>query len=395
MASSIFRVAFVDTHPIQYQAPWYRKLAAHPQLDIHVFFCHKAGPRDQAAAGFNVEFDWDISLLDGYPHTFLSNRSSQPGLTRFRGLDTPEIRGIIERERYDAVVVHGWHYKSAWQTILACWRARIPVMARSDSYLFTQRSALTRGFKWFLYRQFIPKLSACLAAGQRSREYFLHYGAQSNLIFLVPYLLDETLFSQQVSAWMPRRSELRRRWELAEAPTVFLFAGKFIQKKRPMDFIRAIDQAAGKGARIMGLMVGDGPLRSACESFVKERSVPIRFTGFLNQSEIVHSYIAADVLVLPSDIGETWGMVVNEAMACGRLCLVSDRVGCGPDLVLPGKTGEVFPTGDVGALARLLGSYSNRPDLVRQQGHQARKQVEEYSSSDGVNEILQALARIK
>src|SRR5439155_13243227 len=130
--------------------------------------------------------------------------------------------------------------------------------------------------------------------------------------------------------------------------TVVLFAGKFIALKRPLDFIRAV-----AGAPVAGLMAGDGPLRGECEALARTLGANIRFTGFLNQREIAGAYSAADALVLPSD-QETWGMVVNEAMSCGLPCIVSDSVGCGPDLIEPSKTGFIFPTGNTGALAEIF-----------------------------------------
>src|SRR6185312_12451972 len=129
------RVAIVDSHPIQYRAHWYRELAQRPEFDFEVLYSHQASPADQAKAGFGVEFEWDIPLLDGYRHRFLRNVAKHPGVTEFAGTDTPEIRGILVRERFDAVIVSGWHTKSYWQTIRACWQTETPVMVRSDSHL--------------------------------------------------------------------------------------------------------------------------------------------------------------------------------------------------------------------------------------------------------------------
>ena len=119
-------------------------------------------------------------------------------------------------------------------------------------------------------------------------------------------------------------------------------------------------------------MVGDGPLRVACEALVREQNLPIRFAGFLNQSKITEAYVASDALALPSDGGETWGLVVNEAMACGRPCIVSDRVGCGPDLVIPQKTGSIFRLGDVTALANSMLGIADNPERVISMGVEAR-----------------------
>src|SRR5882724_8368374 len=132
------RLAIVSTHPIQYHAAWFRRLACDPGLNVEVLYCHEATAREQGDAGFGVEFEWDIALLNGYQHRFLRNVAKRPGIAGFRGLDTPEIKEIIARERFDAVMINGWHYKSAWQGMHACSKTKTPVMMRSDSHLHTE-----------------------------------------------------------------------------------------------------------------------------------------------------------------------------------------------------------------------------------------------------------------
>lgn len=338
-----------------------------------------------------MDFEWDVSLLDGYQHSFLRNVARKPSLQTFNGIDTPDIKEIIRQEKFDAVIINGWHYKSAWQAMRACWKTRTPVMARSDSTLHTERSFAKKASKLPLYRWFVPKLDACLPVGKWSRDYFLHYGARPERIFMVPHVVDVDAFRQETSQPEQRENELRRQWQLDEDSTVFLFAGKFIQKKRPMDFIEAIAAAHQRGARLMGLMVGDGPLRQACEDRVRMCAAPIRFAGFLNQSIMPLAYAVADALVLPSDAGETWGLVVNEAMASGKPCLVSDRAGCGPDLIVSGETGEIFPVGDIQSLASLLGSYSTRRERLREMGAKAERQMNIYSISAAVDGVVRAI----
>ncbi len=367
-------------------------MASRPGLDIHVYYCHQATPREQAGAGFGVEFDWDVPLLAGYPYTFLKNVADSPGHGRFSGFDTPEIEAIIRRREYDAMLVNGWHYKSAWQAIWACWRSKAKVMIRGDSHLHTPRGITKRAVKSFTYRRFIPRFDACLAAGQWSREYFLHYGARPERIFLVPHAIDNKRFQIDAEALEPRRSEVRKEKNLDDNAIVFMFAGKFIPKKRPMDFVCAIERAVRRNPRIEGLMVGDGPLRARCEERERERRVPIRFTGFLNQSQITKAYVVSDALVLPSDGGETWGVVVNEAMACARPCIVSDRVGCGPDLIIPQVTGSIFPLGDVDALANSMLELAGSPQRMISMGLEAQSRLKNYSIETAVDGIIQSLA---
>jgi glycosyltransferase involved in cell wall biosynthesis len=382
----------MSTHPIQYHSAWFRAMASRPGLDIHVYYCHQATPREQAGAGFGVEFDWDVPLLAGYPYTFLKNVAESPGHGRFSGFDTPEIKAIIRRREYDAMLVNGWHYKSAWQAIWACWKSKVKVMVRGDSHLHTPRGMAKRAVKSFTYRRFIPRFDACLAAGQWSREYFLHYGARPERIFFVPHAIDNKRFQIDAEALEPRRSEVRKEKNLDDNAIVFMFSGKFIPKKRPMDFVCAIERAVRRNPRIEGLMVGDGPLRARCEERVRERRVPIRFTGFLNQSQITKAYVVSDALVLPSDGGETWGVVVNEAMACARPCIVSDRVGCGPDLVIPQVTGSIFPLGDVDALAASMLQLAENPERLISMGIDARSRLMNYSVETAVDGIIESLA---
>jgi glycosyltransferase involved in cell wall biosynthesis len=369
-------------------------MARHPKLNLHVYYCHEATPQEQARAGFGVEFEWDVPLLKGYEYTFLKNVADVPGHGRFDGFDTPEIEEVIRRREYDAVLVNGWHYKSAWQAIWACWKSKVKVLARSDSHLYTPRSAAKRAVKSFAYRRFIPRFDACLAAGQWSREYFLHYGALPERIFLVPHAIDSARFQIAAKSPEPQRSEWRKENRLDQDAVVLMFSGKIIARKRPMDFVEAIDRAASRNPKIEGLMVGDGPLRVACENLVRERRIPIRFTGFLNQSQIARAYVGSDALVLPSDGEETWGLVVNEAMACGRPCIVSDRVGCGPDLVIPQETGSIFPLGDVDALADSMLQLAGNRDRIISMGHEAQSRLRNYSVETAIDGVIQSLTAI-
>jgi glycosyltransferase involved in cell wall biosynthesis len=385
------RLAILTTHPIQYHGTWFRRLAAQPNLDIEVLYCHHATAKEQADAGFGVEFDWDVSLLDGYRHRFLKNVAPVPGIGGFNGLDTPEIKEIIARERFDAVMINGWHYKSAWQAMRGCWKTNTPVMVRSDSHLHTERSGLKRAGKWPFYRWFISKLDACLPVGQWSSEYFLHYGADPKRVFVVPHAIDTDYFARESKRLSSQRRTLRAQWRLDDKATVFVFAGKFISKKRPGDFIKALSEAKAGGGRIEGLMVGDGPLRGSCEALVHNADLPVKFAGFMNQSQMTQAYVAADALILPSDGGETWGLVVNEAMACGLPCFVSDRVGCGPEMIRPNQTGGVYPLGDTKALAKIMDEFAANTETRSSMRELALEQAHKYTVGVAVDRTLDAL----
>lgn len=366
------RLAIVTSHPVQYEATWFRALAAEADLDLDVLFCARAAKREQPAAGFGVDFEPDGRLLDGYAHRFLENRSPSPSASTLAGTNTPELFHLLGA--YDAVLVNGWHYWSAWQAIRTCWRRRVPVLVRSDSHLHSRRSPLTRVLKALPHRLFIQRFDACLPVGVWSRDYFLHYGADPHRIFTVPYAVDPSLGVRGMTL-RADRATIRARWGLDTTQHVCLFVGAFVAGKRPLDFVAAVARAHAHDRRVAGLMVGDGPIRAECARTAAALGAPIRFTGFLDQGEVASAYAAADVLALPSE-AETWALRVDEAMSCGIPCLVSEGVGCGPDLVRCASAGRVFPTGDVKALSQIMVELAANPATVAAMGDRARVRVQ-------------------
>ena len=386
------RIGILATHPIQYYVPWYRHLAE--RAEVEVFFAQHQTREAQGAAGFGVAFDWDVPLLEGYRHRFLANRAERPDVDRFLGCDTPEIADIVRPARFDAFVVHGWATKSYWQAIWACWRSGTPVLVRGDSQLDTPRHPGWRVAKYPLYRLLVPRFDGYLVVGARARAYLRHYGADARRMFFAPHAVDNDFFGQRADGLRAERAPLRERWGIPAGATVALFCGKFIPAKRACDFARAVGAASRACPGLWGLMVGDGSLRPGVEAMARREGWPIRFAGFLNQTEIPAAYAAGDVLVLPSD-SETWGLVVNEAMASGLPALVSERVGCAPDLVVEGETGGVFPVGDVAALAGGLERLARDPDGRAAQGARARRRVACDSIAAAVEGTLAAVESLR
>lgn len=383
--------AYVITHPIQYYTPLLQHLARIAPGQVEVLYCSGELESSHSQAGFGVPYRWDLPLLEGYRHRFLENRAKHPSTTTFSGLDNPELGRLIASRTYSAVVVNGWHFKSAWRTIFACWWNRIPVLVRSDSHLRGPMT-LKKWSKWPLYRSFIPHIDGCLAAGSWSSDYFEKYGASIDHIFRIPHCVDNRRFEQQMIRLRPEREQLRRQWEIPTDATVYLFAGKFIPVKRPSDFVDAIGRSSSAWPRIVGLMAGDGPLRGQCENQARSAGAPVRFAGFLNQSRIAEAYAVADALVLPSTT-ETWGLVVNEAMACGLPCIVSDLVGCGPDVIDRGVTGDVHAMGDVEALSQLMVQYAD-PARLAAMGQEAKRKIGSYSVPAAAEALLSAVEAI-
>jgi len=392
LEKSVSRVAVVTTHPIQYQVPWLRRLSASPGIDLHVFFAMIPDAEEQGRE-FGVRFEWDIPLLDGYAYSVLENRSSRPSLTDFFGCDTPQLYREIRKGRFDAVIVNGWVVKSCLQALWACRRSGTPCIVRAEVNGLRPRVAWKRG----LHRLLLAQYSACLSIGSNNRRYLLERGVPAERIFETGYCVDNERFSGQAAKWRAETgvAELRRRFGLESDPATFLFSGKFVEKKRPGDIIEAVRRLApADRERLQVLMVGGGPLGESLQA--QAAGLPIQFAGFLNQSEITAAYAASDCLLLPSDSGETWGLVVNEAMACGLPVIVSDQVGSAADLVQPGCTGHIHACGDTQGLSMLLASCArDRASLARMGAEASAVVRSSYNFDRVVDGVMAALSAIE
>jgi glycosyltransferase involved in cell wall biosynthesis len=352
------RLAILASHPVQYYGPLFRQLAK--LVDLHVLFAHRASGRDQARAGFETEFDWDVDLTSGYSHEFLNNVARRPGTDHFLGCDTPGIGVLLRRRPYDAVLVQGWHLKSYLQGVLAAKRLGLPVLVRGDSHLMTSRSAFKRAAKAIAYPALLRLFDAALYVGERSRAYYRHYGYPAERLFFSPHCVDTAWFAERATA--EARARLRTSLGLAPTTTALLFAGKLVAFKRPLDVITAAALCRAKGQDVEVIMAGEGKERETITEAAAEAKVPLHMLGFCNQTDMPPAYAAADLLVLPSE-GETWGLVVNEALACGRPVVVSDACGCVDDLA-GGLAGRKFAVGDVEALAdRVIDMIAEPPNL--------------------------------
>jgi glycosyltransferase involved in cell wall biosynthesis len=260
-----------------------------------------------------------------------------------------------------------------------------------------ESSGLSRRPPWVraLHRHLLSRFDACLAIGRSNREFYLRAGVPAERIFPVPYFVDNERFAAQAAAWMPERASIREGWGIAPEETCFLFAGKLVPKKRVLDFLVACGAARQSDPRIRALVVGTGEMESAARELAARHASGAVFAGFLNQSEITRAYVAADCIVLPSDFGETWGLVVNEAMVHGLPAIVSDRVGCGPDLVVDGKTGRIVPFGDIEALTGTLLAMSADGGGRAEMGRRAREHVASYSAEHAVDGTLRAIAYVR
>ena len=337
------RLAFINTHPVQYYAPLHRAIAARPGWDVRVFFTwHGGGPA--VDAGFKREFVWDVPLTDGYESETVPNISTEPGPHHRAGIVNPELVSRVAAWRPDAVVLTGYNFPSHHSALRRLPRKGIPVLLRGDSHL------LDRGADrlWWLKRRILGRLfrrsAAVLSVGLNNRAYFRACGVPRERIFRCPHSIDRARFAEPDDRLNGEAAAWRRELGFGERQTVVLFAGKLEVKKRPVAMLDAI--LSETNTDIAVLVVGDGELGEQVGAISSANPGRVRHVPFQNQSRMPVVYRVCDLFALPSAFGETWGLAVNEALASGRPVLVSDRVGCAPDVVKPGVNGWIFPADD-------------------------------------------------
>lgn len=337
----MFRLAAIFSHPIQYFAPLLRVLAAEPEVDLTVYYCSPRGTTAMQDPGFNRAVAWDIPLLQGYRYKFLPGLLGNPMDQWTYGPVNSGIVRELSRGGYDAVWVNGYMAVTNWLAMLTCEVKRIPVLLRGETNPCASGPARRRLPREIFLRTILPRVAGCLYIGTNNKAFYSRYGVPESRLFFTPYSVDNDFFRARALECGPQREAIRAAWGIHDNRPVILFAGKLISRKQPLLLLEAYRRLRSRH-RCALLFAGDGPLRTAIEATVADQRIPdVHITGFLNQTVIPRAYTAADIFVLPS-AAETWGLVVNEAMNFSLPVVVSDRVGCAPDLVRPGENGYVF-----------------------------------------------------
>jgi glycosyltransferase involved in cell wall biosynthesis len=385
----MMKVIFINSHPIQYFVPLYRDLNKR-KMAMECWYCSDENVKGHFDRQFNTNVAWDIPLLDGYTHRFFRNRSWKPSLYNgFFGLINPGIWRALFSEKKATIVVHGWNYMTHVGTIIIGRLAGHRVCIRGESPLNQEmmKSSLNRFLKRVVLQGFLfPFVRYFLFIGKQNKLFYQYYGVGDHKLLFTPYAVDNQRF--QEAATTLNKPRLRTDLNLPSDAFVILFAAKFIDKKRPMDLLRAFEKIDISNKFLV--MVGDGELRSSIELFVKEKQLngKVLITGFVNQTEIVKYYKASDVFVLCSGVGETWGLSVNEAMNFDLPIIVSRTAGCSDDLVDETTSGYSFEEGNIDQLAAALvrcrpgGQVFRSADLVAKYSFEQIAKSLEVASSD-------------
>ena len=395
------RLAYLVSHPIQYQAPLLRRIAQEPDIDLTVLFGSDFSLKGYQDQGFGVGVKWDIPLVDGYKHVFLPTlRDGQDvsfAMPLNRGI-VRELRGSGGAPGFDVLWVHGYATANAMHGIVAAKALGIPVLVRAESWLRDRgRSGVKLTLKQAFFAGLQRMVDGVLPIGTLNAEYWSHYFGDKIPQFLMPYAVDNAYFSQLAQKAKGGRAALQAELGLDPSRPVILFASKLQSRKNCAHLVEAYSRLSpGPGLEPAPylVIVGDGEERAALERQAAATGFgSIRFCGFRNQSELPAFFDLSTVFVLPSR-HEPWGLIVNEVMNAARPAIVSDDVGCAPDLIEDGVNGCIYPMGDVTALANALQRVLDTPGVAGEMGQRAFQRIQRWSFAEDIVGMRHALAAV-
>jgi glycosyltransferase involved in cell wall biosynthesis len=360
------RVVIITEIIAPYRIPVFNALAQYDGIDLHVIFLAENDRTQRQWLVYKDEIRFAYQVLPAWRrrigrHSFLLNW----------GVET-----ALRRASPDFIVCGGYNYVAAWQSMRWAQRNRAPFS------LWTESTA--RDFRGgyplieFLKTRFLSHCDAFVVPGKSSVDYLKNYGVPEEMIYTAPNAVDTQFFAQR--AEVIRRDAAMHREALRLPARFFLYAGRLVPEKGVFDLLGAYGALATQVRKDVGLVfVGDGFGRSALlRSAAATNPGCIQLVGFAQREQLAAYYALADVFVFPSHT-DPWGLVVNEAMACGLPIISSSAAGCAADLVESGWNGRIFSAGNLGQLACAMDEFARDAGLRSLMGQRSSDRIRQYS----------------
>jgi len=367
------KLAVITTHPIQYYAPVFKLLNQRKKINVKVFYTLGEGAVNKLDHGFNKIVEWDIPLLDGYEFEWMKNTAANPGSHYFKGIVNPDGIERIKKYQPDAILVFGWAYH-AHLKIIRYFSGKVPIYFRGDSTLLNELGGLKKALRYVFLKWVYKHINHAFYVGKNNRNYYRAYRLKESQLSFAPHAIDSNRFEAGRSN---EAGELRSSFGIGNKDILILYAGKFEPVKNVELLLSAFITLNRPGVHL--LLAGNGPNENDLkEQADKSSAANVHFTGFKNQTYMPVLYQAADLFCLPSK-SETWGLSINEAMACGKAVLASDKVGCAADLIEDERNGAVFISDNVGSLVEKLQQLTKDKAQLAKLGQQSKQIIKNWS----------------
>jgi 1,2-diacylglycerol 3-alpha-glucosyltransferase len=361
-----------------YRIPLFNALAEHPEVDLHVIFLAETDPSLRQWRVYKEEIQFSYQVLSSW----------RKQLGRFNILLNRDVTRSLAAAAPDAILCGGYNYVASWQALSWAQSRDILFLLWSESHLRELRrgNALVE----FLKTEFLKRCDGFVVPGQAAHEYLVAQKIRPKIIFTAPNAVDNDLFAS--AAVKARQDERASRQQLNLPERYFLFVGRLVREKGVFELLDAYAKLDEQLRRQIGLVfAGDGGYRQELET--KAASVSpgiVKFIGFAHREQLANYYALAEILILPTHT-DTWGLVVNEAMACGLPVILSSAAGCGPDLVKENWNGVIVPAKDVSALTSAMSRLATQPDVCRMMGANSAHYVSRYSPHDWSQAIVRTV----
>jgi glycosyltransferase involved in cell wall biosynthesis len=372
------RVTVVSPEPTPYRSPLFDRVAARDEVDLTVVY---AG-HTVAGRTWRVEPRHRSVVLRG---------ARLPLASRLVHHDYPVTPGIwreLERSRPDVVVVSGWSTFAAQAALVWCRVRRVPYVLLVVSHDAGPRPGWRAAVRGAVVPRLLRAAAAVLVVGTLARRSVVAQGARPERVRLFANTIDVEAFAERAGGLASRHGELRSALGLVPGDVAVLSVARLAPEKRHDVLLRAVAEAGDP--RLVPVLVGDGPERGRLELLARRLGVRLLLAGDLPWERVVEAYVAADVFALVSE-RETWGVVVNEAAACGLPLVLSDRVGAAPDLLRDGENGVLVPVGDVAATAAALRRLAAGPDVRLEAGRRSLALAGEWGYEPSVEGFVAAV----
>ena len=385
------RLAIIITHPIRYVVPLFKILTARNNIQLKVYFT--IGPELLKSKNYDPDYRKNaepaVPLFEGYEFEFVENIAKNKTTFRYNGIINPKLIGIVDQWKPDAILVFGWNFHSHLKA-LKYFKNKIPVYFRGDSTLLDEDSQpfLKKILRQIILTWVYKHVDKAFYVGTNNKNYYRKFGLKEHQLIYAPHAVDNDRFADFPDADM-KAMLLKKQLGIPGEGTVFLFAGKFQSKKNPQLLLNAFLKACLKNTHL--LFVGQGNL----EAELKQQAAPytnIHFIPFQTQTMMPVIYRTGDLFILPSrGPGETWGLVINEAMACGLPVAATDKCGSAIDLIEHEKNGYLFKSHDVEELSNILTGFVADKEKAELMGRCSRERIQRFSYKILAPVIEQAL----
>ncbi len=364
-----------------YRIPVFNALAQRPELELHVIFLSENDPSLRQWRVYKDEIKFQYHVLPSWRQRF----------GRYNILINRGVLSASNQIRPDVVLCGGYNYLASWEVAYWAKARRVPLLLWSESTPLDQR----RGHRLveFLKTRFLRLCRAFVVPGKSSLEYLKDLGIPDHRIFTAPNAVDTRLFSS--SAEEARRNQLQVRSRRSLPLRYFLYVGRLVKAKGVFELVEAYAQMDPElRAQVSLVFVGDGADRSELmERASRIAPGAIQFPGFVHREGLPEFYALAEALIFPTH-SDPWGLVVNEAMACGLPIIVTNVAGCVADLVQDGWNGFVVPPQDPPRLSARMVSLAQDSALRAQMASRSRERIEAYSPAAWADGLVKAVESV-